>query len=78
VRNGRTLQVPAHLRDSHYQGSKQFGHEYPHDHPDDWVAQDYLPEKRRYYEPEERDYEAVIRAVRGVETQERKRRRIAK
>src|SRR5579871_5703149 len=65
VRNGRTLQVPAHLRDTHYQGSKQFGHgqgyEYPHDHPDGWVAQDYLPENRRYYEPVDRGYEAVIR-----------------
>src|SRR5206468_1241480 len=26
VKSGRTLQVPTHLRDSHYQGSKQFGH----------------------------------------------------
>ncbi len=65
VRNSRTLQVPAHLRDTHYQGAKMLGHgedyEYPHDHPDGWVAQDYLPEKRRYYEPVDRGYEAVIR-----------------
>lgn len=65
VRNGRTLEVPAHLRDTHYQGSKQLGHgeayQYPHDHPDGWVAQDYLPEERRYYEPVGRGHEAVIR-----------------
>jgi putative ATPase len=65
VCNGRTLEVPAHLRDTHYQGSKQLGHGegyvYPHDHPDGWVAQDYLPEKRRYYEPVDRGYEAALR-----------------
>jgi putative ATPase len=65
VRSGRTLEVPAHLRDAHYQGSKKLGHgqgyEYPHDHPGGWVAQDYLPEQRRYYEPVDRGYEAVIR-----------------
>ncbi len=65
VRNGRTLQVPLHLRDTHYQGSTKLGHgenyEYPHDHPDGWIAQDYLPEERRYYEPVNRGYEAVIR-----------------
>jgi putative ATPase len=66
VRNGRTLEVPAHLRDTHYQGSKQLGHgegyAYPHDHPDGWVAQDYLPEERHYYQPMDRGYEAVLRA----------------
>jgi putative ATPase len=65
VRSGRTLEVPKHLRDSHYQGAKQFGHgdgyEYSHDQPDAWSAQDYLPEERRYYEPVDRGHEAVIR-----------------
>lgn len=65
VRNGRTLEVPTHLRDTHYQGAKQLGHgeayQYPHDHPDGWVGQDYLPEERRYYEPVDRGHEAVIR-----------------
>lgn len=65
VRNGRTLEVPAHLRDTHYRGSEKLGHgenyEYPHDHPDGWVDQDYLPQQRRYYEPVDRGHEAVIR-----------------
>jgi putative ATPase len=65
VQSGRTLEVPKHLRDSHYQGAKQFGHgenyEYSHNHPDAWSAQNYLPEARRYYEPVERGHEAVIR-----------------
>ncbi|MBY0228982.1 MAG: replication-associated recombination protein A, partial [Gemmataceae bacterium] len=66
VREGRTLPVPAHLRDTHYQGSAKLGHgegyEYPHDSPEGWVAQDYLPEERRYYEPVDRGHEAVIKA----------------
>jgi putative ATPase len=65
VRNGRTLAVPPHLRDTHYKGSAQLGHgegyEYSHDHPGGWVDQEYLPEQRRYYEPTDRGHEAVIR-----------------
>ena len=65
VRAGRTLAVPAHLRDAHYKGAEQLGHgtdyEYSHDHPGGWVDQRYLPEDRRYYEPVDRGYEAVIR-----------------
>jgi putative ATPase len=65
VRNGRTLPVPLHLRDTHYQGAAQLGHgdgyAYSHDHPGGWVDQQYLPEERRYYEPSDRGHEAVIR-----------------
>jgi putative ATPase len=65
VRSGRTLAVPLHLRDSHYQGSQQLGHgqeyQYSHDHEGGWVDQAYLPEERRYYEPVDRGYEAQIR-----------------
>jgi len=65
VREGRTLPVPAHLRDSHYQGAKSFGHgegyQYSHDHEGGWVDQAYMTEERRYYEPTDRGYEAVIR-----------------
>jgi putative ATPase len=65
VRNGRTLDVPAHLRDTHYKGAEQLGHgedyQYSHDHPGAWVDQQYLPERRRYYEPTDRGFEASIR-----------------
>lgn len=65
VRSGRTLEVPAHLRDTHYPGANQLGHgegyRYPHDHPEGWVSQDYLPETRRYYEPVDRGFEAILR-----------------
>jgi putative ATPase len=65
VREGRTLPVPAHLRDDHYRGAEQFGHgqdyKYSHDYEGGFVAQAYLPEERRYYEPTDRGYEAVLR-----------------
>lgn len=65
VREGRTLPVPLHLRDASYAGAKKFGHgegyQYSHDHEGGWVDQAYLTEDRRYYEPTDRGYEAVIR-----------------
>ena len=65
VREGRTLPVPKHLRDSHYKGASHFGHgvgyEYSHDHEGGWVDQDYLGVERIYYEPVDRGYEAEIR-----------------
>ncbi|MEP4651660.1 MAG: replication-associated recombination protein A, partial [Ilumatobacter sp.] len=58
VRDGAMGEVPAHLRDGHYQGASTLGHgvgyEYPHDHDDGWVAQQYLPDAlvgRTWYEP---------------------------
>jgi putative ATPase len=66
VREGRTLPVPKHLRDASYAGAKKLGHgegyEYSHDAPEGYVAQEYLPEERRYYKPVDRGHEAVIKA----------------
>jgi putative ATPase len=65
VQQGRTLPVPAHLRDSHYKGAAQLGHgqdyQYSHDYEGGYVEQEYLPEERRYYEPTDRGYEAEIK-----------------
>jgi putative ATPase len=65
VKSGRTLPVPAHLRDTHYRGAEQLGHgedyQYSHDFEGGWVDQAYLPEERRYYEPTDRGFEAEIR-----------------
>ncbi len=61
VKEGRTLEVPAHLKDSHYAGAKKLGHgegyKYSHDYEGHYVKQDYLPETRRYYEPTELGHE---------------------
>jgi putative ATPase len=65
VRSGRTLAVPEHLRDAHYKGAERLGHgqgyEYAHDHPDHFVAQDYLGTTRRYYEPSDQGVEKKIK-----------------
>ena len=65
IREGRTIPVPKHLRDAHYDGSKRLGHgegyQYPHDHSGGWVQQDYLGVDKIYYEPTNRGHEAEIR-----------------
>lgn len=65
VRSGRTLPVPAPLRDTHYAASARLGHgqgyEYAHDHPGHFVAQDYLGACRRYYEPTDQGVERKIK-----------------
>jgi putative ATPase len=69
VRERPSSGVPAHLRDAHYQGAKALGHgagyEYPHDDPEGWVEQSYLPPEvagRRYYEPSAHGHEREIQA----------------
>ncbi|MCB1128601.1 MAG: replication-associated recombination protein A, partial [Verrucomicrobiae bacterium] len=65
VQSGRTLPVPEHLRDAHYQGAKRLGHgegyEYAHNHPDHFVAQDHLGAARRYYEAGTLGFEKKIK-----------------
>jgi putative ATPase len=67
VRDGTLGEVPAHLRDAHYQGASALGHgidyEYPHDHDGGWVAQQYLPDgltDRRWYEPSRHGFEDEV------------------
>ena len=55
-----TLPIPRHLRDGHYKGSKELGNAqnylYPHNYPEKWVKQQYLPDKlvgTNYFEPNE-------------------------
>jgi putative ATPase len=65
VRSGRTLAVPQHLKDAHYKGAKRLGHgenyEYAHEHPDHFVAQDYLGAVKHYYEPTDQGVEKKIK-----------------
>ncbi len=75
VKEGRTLPVPKHLRDSHYKGSKQFGHvgyQYAHDGDGGWVDQEYIPSDAVYYTPTDRGFEATIRE-RMVEIERRRK-----
>ena len=68
VRHGPSVEVPVHLRDAHYFGAQKLGHgdgyDYPHDHPEGWVPQQYLPDEvraRRYYDPSDHGFEQEIR-----------------
>jgi len=79
VKNGRTLPVPKHLKDTHYAGSKRLGHgteyKYAHDFEGGIVRQDYLGVDKRYYEPTERGFEADIArrlvAIREMQAEEK-------
>ena len=45
VRSSGQREVPNHLRDRHRPGSDEYGeYKYPHDYPEGWVPQRYLPE----------------------------------
>lgn len=57
VCGGSVGDVPAALRDAHYGGAAKLGrgltYRFPHDYPNHWVSQQYLPDAlngRRYYE----------------------------
>jgi putative ATPase len=64
VREGRTLPVPRHLRDTHYKQSKRLGHgegyKYAHDYEGGHVKQDYLGVDKTYYTPTNRGFEAEL------------------
>lgn len=58
VRSGNSGQIPDHIRDAHYSGasslSRGIGYQYPHEFPNHWVAQQYLPDNlknRVYFSP---------------------------
>jgi putative ATPase len=60
-------EVPRHLRDAHYRGATQLGHgagyRYPHDHPEGFVRQQYLPDELNgmvFYEPSRHGFEAEV------------------
>ncbi|MCG3150554.1 MAG: putative AAA domain-containing protein [Verrucomicrobiae bacterium] len=65
VESGRTLAVPDHLKDTHYQGAARLGHgkgyKYAHDYEGHVVAQEHLPEKKKYYEPSDQGFEVRVK-----------------
>ncbi|MGD0785433.1 MAG: replication-associated recombination protein A [Sedimentisphaerales bacterium] len=65
VKTKRTIPVPKHLKDSHYAGAKKQGYgaeyKYPHDSPQGFVPQEYLPGKTAYYSPTERGREKIMK-----------------
>lgn len=58
IKKGNYGDIPLSLKDAHYKGAKELGrgitYQYPHDFPNDWVKQQYLPNKIKhdqYYFP---------------------------
>ncbi len=64
IESGRTLAVPDALKDASYASAKRLGrgkgYLYPHDFPDHFVPQAYLPEPRRFYTPTDQGEEKRI------------------
>ncbi|WP_460648516.1 replication-associated recombination protein A [Lactococcus garvieae] len=76
------LPIPSHLQDGHYAGAKDLGrsegYKYPHNFPDHWVKQDYLPDKLRkadYFHPDKMGkYEwALNERKKWIESQKKNR-----
>ena len=65
VEQGRTFEVPAHLKDASYKSAQTLGrgegYKYAHDYQDHHVKQAYLPQTPTYYEPTELGYEKIIK-----------------
>lgn len=68
AKNRKREEIPNHLRDAHYPGAKALGHGqgylYPHDYPDHYVQQQYLPSVCKgisYYHPSDQGKEKLIK-----------------
>lgn len=67
VQAGGHVEVPDHLRDASYASASRLGfgthYQYPHDYPEGWVDQQYLPDSQRdahFFEPSEYGREASL------------------
>lgn len=67
-KDGKSYPVPIHLKDSHYGDASKYGfgkgYKYPHNFPEHYVEQNYLPDAlkgRVYYEPDGQGKEAAIK-----------------
>lgn len=64
VEKGPKRDVPLHLRDPHLDGrffGDGKGYKYPHDYPNHYVEQEYMPNPVKLYEPTEQGNEAKIK-----------------
>lgn len=60
VEDGYTPKVPSHINSSAY------GYKYPHDYPNNYVVQQYMPDElinRKYYKPKNNKYENVLKTT---------------
>lgn len=68
VRSGEAGDIPSHLKDGHYGGAQKLGnaigYKYPHDYPNSYVEQQYLPDNlvgKKYYNPRNNKMENGIK-----------------
>lgn len=67
VENVNIGDIQPYLRDAHYSGAEKLGrtgYKYPHDYPNNYVEQEYMPENlkgRVYYHPGNNKYENAIK-----------------
>lgn len=65
VEENKTLEVPNHLKNSHYKAAEKLGrgigYKYPHNFKEHFVKQDYIPSSKKYYQPQDSGYEKKIK-----------------
>ena len=68
IHQGKGLTTPRSLQNTHFDGEdakvKGQHYIYPHDYPNHWVKQQYLPDdlkKRKYYNPQDNKYEQNLK-----------------
>ncbi len=65
VEKAKTQEVPKHLKNSSYRGAEKLGHgegyKYAHSYPGHFVEQEYMPNKKRYYQPQDSGKEKEIK-----------------
>lgn len=66
VEEGRTIPIPEHLKNAPVPEMKKLGrsvgYKYAHNYKGGFVPQEYLKEKKKYYEPKDIGFEATIKA----------------
>jgi len=67
IRAGKAGEIPSHIRDGHYSGAQKLGraegYKYPHDYPNSYVKQQYLPDllkDKKYYVPGKNKMEEAV------------------
>ena len=67
VKSTGNLTIPSHIQDAHYRSATKLnrgvGYLYPHDYPNHWVQQQYMPEEIKnvkLYEPSDSGFEKQI------------------
>ena len=79
ISENKTMEVPAHLKDTHYKGAEQLGHgqgyQYAHDFEGHVVAQEHLPQKVKFYEPttqgHEKKFKEYLESLRKIASAEK-------